>query len=93
MLVEKVNITCNERIAKAQLTFKELEVLSFCKKGMSCQEISEELFISIETVKSHRKRIIKKLGLQGKEEFRRFIIDLLAEELMLQHKNSPQNHP
>lgn len=83
MLVEKDHITCNERIAKSQLTFKELEVFFFCKKGLSCQEISEELFISVETVKYHRKRIVKKLGLQGKEEFRKFIMDLLTEESML----------
>lgn len=60
---------------------------------MSCQQMSDQLFVSMETIKSHRKNIIKKLGLQGKQEFRKFIIDLTTEEFMLQHGNSPQNHP
>jgi DNA-binding NarL/FixJ family response regulator len=93
MLINESNDSCIERIKNAQLTFKELEVLSLSKNGMSCQEISEELFVSIETIKSHRKNIIKKLHLYGKQEFRRFIIDLVAEELVLQHENSPQSHP
>lgn len=93
MLVNENYQPCSERLKNAQLTFKELEVLSLSKNGMSCQEISEELFVSVETIKSHRKNIIKKLHLCGKQEFRKFIIDLVAEELALQHENSPQSHP
>lgn len=81
------------KVINAQLTFKEQEVFSLCKKGLSCQEMTEILFVSEYTIKTHRKRIVKKLGLYGKREFRKFIMDLVAEELMLQHDNSPQNHP
>jgi DNA-binding CsgD family transcriptional regulator len=93
MLVENSNTHCLQVLKSGQLTFKELEIFSLTKKGMSCQEISEQLFISLETVKTHRKRIIRKLGLHGKQEFRKFIMNLLAEELMSKHENSPQNHP
>ncbi|WP_296622818.1 helix-turn-helix transcriptional regulator, partial [Marivirga sp.] len=81
------------KLMNAQLTFKEQEVLSLCKKGMNCQEISEKLFVTVETIKTHRKKIIKKLELHGKQEFRIFIMNLLEEELMLQQQNSPQNYP
>ncbi|MGJ3235618.1 helix-turn-helix transcriptional regulator [Marivirga sp.] len=93
MPVKKDEPSCRERIINGQLTFKESEILSLCKKGMSCQEISENLFVSVETIKTHRKKIIKKLGLQGKQEFRKFLLDLVAEELLLQHEKSPQSHP
>jgi len=81
------------KVLNAQLTFKEQEVFSLCKKGLSCQEMSEILFVSVETVKTHRKNILKKLGLFGKQEFRKFVMNFLAEELKLQHENSLQTHP
>jgi DNA-binding NarL/FixJ family response regulator len=81
------------KVKNAQFTFKEQEVFLLCKKGLSCQEMSEQLFVSMETIKTHRKKIIKKLDLYGKQEFRKFIMDFVTEELMLQHESSPQNHP
>lgn len=92
-MLAKNNSSFHVKLNHAQLTFKEIEVLTLCKKGFGCQEISEELYISVETVKTHRKKILKKLGLRGKQEFRIFIMHLLAEEFMLLHENSPQNHP
>ncbi|WKK84998.2 helix-turn-helix transcriptional regulator [Marivirga arenosa] len=89
MLLNKNSYVIHSRISHAKLTFKELEVLSLCKKGLSCQEISDLLFISLETVKTHRKRIIKKLGLRGKQEFRQFIIELLKEDLIREFSISP----
>jgi DNA-binding NarL/FixJ family response regulator len=66
-----------------ELTFREQEVLKAVKQAESCQEIADELFISAETVKSHRKNIISKLGLRGKQAFRKYIM----------HAISPLNHP
>jgi DNA-binding NarL/FixJ family response regulator len=60
------------------LTFREQEVLQAVKQARSCQEIADELFISVETVKSHRKNIISKLGLSGKVAFRRYIMKAIA---------------
>lgn len=45
------------------------EVLQLVALGKSSQDIAEELFISIETVKSHRKMIKKKLGISSAYEF------------------------
>jgi len=93
MPIEKDNYSCHDIFQNAQLTFKEREVFSIAKKGICCKDISKQLFVSVETVKTHRKKIIKKLGLQGKLEFRQFIMDFMVEESILQHEKSPQNHP
>jgi DNA-binding NarL/FixJ family response regulator len=60
------------------LTFREQEVLQAVKQATSCKEIADELFISVETVKSHRKNIISKLGLSGKVAFRKYVIKTIA---------------
>ena len=53
MLVNESQGSCHKRIKSALLTFRETEVLSLSKNGMSCQEISEQLFVGLETVKTH----------------------------------------
>lgn len=45
----------------------ELKVASLIKNGLSNQKISAELYISIDTVKSHRRNIRKKLHIQNKK--------------------------
>jgi len=50
------------------LTDRELEILRLVAKGKSNNEIAEDLFISIHTVHSHRKNMIKKLGLKNTAE-------------------------
>jgi len=44
-----------------QLSSREQEILSFIAHGMKNQMIAEELFISTETVKTYKKKIIKSL--------------------------------
>jgi DNA-binding CsgD family transcriptional regulator len=43
------------------LTNRELEVLNLLSSGYSTPEISELLFLSTETIKTYRKRLIEKL--------------------------------
>jgi DNA-binding NarL/FixJ family response regulator len=50
----------------AQLTTRELDVLTLIGKGLSNSEIAEELCISGVTVKSHIGRIFTKLGLRDR---------------------------
>ncbi len=50
------------------LTQREIEVLNCLVKGMNNTEISEKLFISIPTVKSHISKIINKLGASDRAE-------------------------
>lgn len=49
-------------------TNRELEVIRGFSNGLSYKEIAEELFISKETVKSHRKNILKKAEVNSVEE-------------------------
>jgi len=52
----------------SQLSKRELEVLSCLSVGMSDQEISEKLFISLATVRTHCRRIYSKLLVKNRSE-------------------------
>jgi len=45
-----------------KLTIREIEILGLIMQGLTNNEIAEKLFISYETVKSHRKNILEKTG-------------------------------
>lgn len=47
-------------INKLEITERELEVLSLICKGMTNNEISEQLFLSPKTVETHKTRLLKK---------------------------------
>ncbi|MGM0901088.1 MAG: response regulator [Bacillota bacterium] len=51
---------------KVPLSTREIEVLQLVAKGLSNREISEALFISEHTVKSHLKNILSKLHLDNR---------------------------
>ena len=48
-----------------QLSDRELEVLHLIADGLSRQEISEELVLSLNTVKTHVRNIYGKLGVNN----------------------------
>ena len=48
--------------ADMQLSCRELAVLGLIAQGLSNQEVAEQLFISLHTVKTHARRINGKLG-------------------------------
>lgn len=45
-----------------QLSPRETEILHLITEGLPNKDIAEKLFLSVHTVKTHRKNIIKKLG-------------------------------
>ncbi|OQM47145.1 DNA-binding response regulator [Anoxybacillus sp. UARK-01] len=51
-----------------ELTNREMEILLLIAQGKSNQEIAEELFISLKTVKVHVSSILAKLGVQDRTQ-------------------------
>ena len=52
--------------AVAELTPRELEVMTFIAQGLSNAELARELFVSEATAKTHVARILMKLGLRDR---------------------------
>jgi DNA-binding NarL/FixJ family response regulator len=52
-------------VYQEKLSSREVEVLSLIMQGLTNKEISEKLFICFETVRSHRKSILKKIGVKN----------------------------
>ncbi len=50
------------------LSQRELKVLQFIAQGRSDQEMSEQLFIALSTVKGHNRKIFGKLQVQRRTE-------------------------
>jgi DNA-binding CsgD family transcriptional regulator len=55
-----------------QLTRREVEVINLISKGLTNKEISEKLFVTLNTVKTHRKNIMKKTKCKGTAELTNF---------------------
>ncbi len=57
------------------LSSREKEILKLIGQGMSSQEIADHLFIGKTTVDSHRKNLIKKLNIEGKNDLIRIAME------------------
>ena len=53
-----------------ELTKRESEILRLAIQGLSNKEICDNLCISLETVKSHRKKIVSKIGIRKINDFK-----------------------
>jgi DNA-binding NarL/FixJ family response regulator len=58
-------------------TFQEVRIILLIKQGMSNQQIAEQLHVAVSTVKTHRKNILKKMGLKGKTAFMHFVFSFI----------------
>jgi two-component system, NarL family, invasion response regulator UvrY len=57
-----------ERPPHERLSDRELQVMCILGKGKTLKEISEELHLSINTVRTYRVRILEKIGAKGTNE-------------------------
>ena len=57
-----------EECAPSALSSRELEILTLVVRGFSSKDIAEKLFLSLHTVYTHRKNIMKKLGVKSGSE-------------------------
>lgn len=58
----------------ASLSPREREVLNLIAEGLTNQEIADRLFISINTVQTHRTHVMEKLNLHSRAELMRYAI-------------------
>jgi len=58
----------SENMKGPRLTLREKEILKLITEGKGNKEISDSLYISLETVKSHTKNIYKKLKVKNRVE-------------------------
>lgn len=52
----------------ARLSQREIDVLKLVVEGMSNQAIAEKLFVSVETVKTHMRRIMEKMSVSDRTQ-------------------------
>jgi DNA-binding CsgD family transcriptional regulator len=64
-------------LAKYDLTARESEILDMIAQGESNKQIAEELFISINTVKFHVKKIYEKLEVSNRREASQLLQDVV----------------
>jgi DNA-binding CsgD family transcriptional regulator len=55
-------------ITEQKLSFREKEILQLLAKGLISKQIADKLFISVNTVNTHRQRIIEKLEVSNTAE-------------------------
>jgi LuxR family maltose regulon positive regulatory protein len=53
---------------EAELSERELEVLRLLGSPLSQREIGEELYVSLNTIKTHTRQIFRKLGASTRKE-------------------------
>ncbi len=68
MVVDSFHHMGPARDETANLTPREGEILSHLAKGLRYKEIADTLFISVETVRSHLRRIYEKLHVRSRTE-------------------------
>ncbi|WP_116771538.1 response regulator transcription factor [Maribacter litoralis] len=73
---KKIHIPDGEKNStKSVLSARELEILQLIGNGHTSHQIADELFIGKSTVDTHRKNMIRKLGLSGAGELLRYAVE------------------
>lgn len=68
--IEAVTENTNDNLRDYNLTNREIEITNLILKGLTNKEISEELFISLSTVKTHIYNIYQKFGIKNRTELK-----------------------
>lgn len=76
-IVFSTNNKKNTHPALDELSQREMEILQLIGKGLTSKEISNQLFISIHTVNSHRKNLLKKLDMKSPTQLIVFALENL----------------
>ena len=60
---------------RLNLSFREVQIIALIRAGLNNEQIAEQLHLSVETVKTHRKNIHFKLGINKVTDLVRFAIE------------------
>lgn len=60
---------------KGLLTKRQIQILELIAQGKTSREIGDLLFIGVHTVDTHRKNMVRILGLKGKGELMRYALE------------------
>lgn len=60
---------------KIKLSNREIEIVKLTAQDLSMKEISDQLHLSINTIKTHRKNILKKLDVSGSTGLTKYAIE------------------
>lgn len=73
---KKIHLPTREKNkSKSVLSTREKEILVLIGRGSTSHEIADQLFIGKSTVDTHRKNMIRKLGLSGAGELLRYALE------------------
>ncbi len=73
---KKIHLPSTEKnTSKSVLSSREKEILELISRGKTSHEIADQLFIGKSTVDTHRKNMIRKLGLSGAGELLRYALE------------------
>ena len=64
---ENIQINETER-TKLGLSNREMEVLSLMAKGLSNQEIADQLYLSLPTIKTHSSKLFEKMEVKRRTQ-------------------------
>lgn len=80
--LERANISKKREafVEKMKLTRREVEIVTLVAKGKNPEQISRDLYLSLHTVRTHKKNILKKLGLANTADLVRFaFVNMLTD--------------
>jgi two-component system response regulator NreC len=80
----------NQSPEKRVLSERETQVLKLVAEGFSSRDIAEQIFVSVKTVETYRRRFAEKLGLATRADIVRYALDLglLSSERFTSPKES-----
>jgi DNA-binding CsgD family transcriptional regulator len=70
--------SCGDAVARHRLTRAETDVLRALARGLANQEIAGGLFVSVETVRTHVRRVLAKLGVPTRARAAVLVRDLVG---------------
>ncbi len=67
-------------------TFREMQIGAMTAQGLTEKEIGVELFLSTQTIHTHKKNLARKLGARNIADITRMVIDMLTPSEVNIHK-------